>query len=205
MAGDVPQDADDAAGGQGCLRVVEFGRERDCEPPGHGDDTRTYGPFLDGLSLYFGFVNRGKESIVLDLKAGADRAVFLNMVRRADVLAENYRPGVMARLGFSYEELAKLNPRLVYASSSGFGQTGPLKASPAYDTIIQAMSGIMDMTGFPDGPPTRVGVSLIDSAVPSARGIEAHPLDTIEKMNGIVLAFFNAYLKGEGSFTATGE
>lgn len=132
------------------------------EAPGHGDDTRTYGPFLDGLSLYFGFVNRGKESIMLDLKAEADRAVFLNMVRRADVLAENFRPGVMARLGFSYEELAKLNPRLIYASSSGFGQTGPLKASPAYDTIIQAMSGIMDMTGFPDGPPTRVGTSLSD-------------------------------------------
>jgi CoA:oxalate CoA-transferase len=132
------------------------------EPPGHGDDTRTYGPFVQDQSLYFSFVNRGKESIVLNLKEAADRALFLNMVRQSDVLAENFRPGTMQRLGFSYEELAAINPRLVYASSSGFGQTGPLAAFPAYDTIVQAMSGIMSMTGFPDGPPTRVGTSLSD-------------------------------------------
>lgn len=132
------------------------------EPPGKGDDSRQYGPYVGETSLYFAFVNRGKESIVLDLKAEADRAIFLNMVRDADVLAENYRPGVMARLGFSYEELSALNPRLVYASSSGFGQTGPYALSPAYDTIVQAMSGVMSMTGFPDGPPTRVGTSLAD-------------------------------------------
>jgi CoA:oxalate CoA-transferase len=132
------------------------------ETPGHGDDTRTYGPYLHGKSLYFSFVNRGKESVVLNLKDDEDRAIFLNMVARADVLAENFRPGVMARLGLSYDELAKINPRLVYASSSGFGQTGPLALSPAYDTIIQAMSGIMSVTGFPGGPPTRVGTSLSD-------------------------------------------
>ena len=132
------------------------------ETPGHGDDTRTYGPYVDGQSLYFSFVNRGKESIVLDLKSSADRAIFLDMVRRADVLAENFKPGTMARLGFSYDDLKEINPRLVYASSSGFGQTGPLAAYPAYDTIIQAMSGIMSETGFPDGPPTRVGTSMSD-------------------------------------------
>jgi len=132
------------------------------EPPGHGDDTRTYGPFVKDQSLYFSFVNRGKESIVLDLKNDSDRAIFLNMVGHADVLAENFRPGTMKHLGFSYDELAKINPRLVYASSSGFGQTGPLSSYPAYDTIVQAMSGIMSMTGFPDGPPTRVGTSLSD-------------------------------------------
>jgi crotonobetainyl-CoA:carnitine CoA-transferase CaiB-like acyl-CoA transferase len=132
------------------------------ETPGHGDDTRTYGPYLHDKSLYFSFVNRGKESIVLNLKDDGDRAIFLNMVAQADVLAENFRPGVMARLGFSYDDLAKINPRLVYASSSGFGQTGPLANFPAYDTIIQAMSGIMSVTGFPDGAPTRVGTSLSD-------------------------------------------
>jgi len=132
------------------------------EPPGHGDDTRTYGPFVKDQSLYFSFVNRGKESITLNLKEDADRAIFLNMVRVADVVTENFRPGTMKRLGFSYEELSKINPRLIYASSSGFGQTGPLASYPAYDTIIQAMSGIMSMTGFPDGPPTRVGTSLSD-------------------------------------------
>ncbi len=132
------------------------------EPPGHGDDTRTYGPFVGDQSLYFSFVNRGKESVVLNLKDPADREIFLNMVRQADVLAENFRPGTMKHLGFSYEELAEINPRLIYASSSGFGQTGPLATFPAYDTIVQAMSGIMDETGFADGPPTRVGTSLSD-------------------------------------------
>jgi CoA:oxalate CoA-transferase len=132
------------------------------EPPGHGDDTRTYGPFVKGQSLYFSFVNRGKESIVLNLKKDDDRTVFLNMVRQADVLTENYRPGVMDRLGFSYQALSQLNPRLIYASSTGFGQTGPLRTFPAYDTIVQAMSGLMSVTGFPDGPATRVGTSVSD-------------------------------------------
>lgn len=132
------------------------------EPPEHGDDTRAYGPFLGETSLYFASVNRGKESIALNLKDDADRKIFRSMIRRAGVLAENFRPGVMARLGFSYAELAGINPRLIYASSSGFGHSGPLADFPAYDTIIQAMSGIMSMTGFPDGPPTRVGTSLAD-------------------------------------------
>jgi len=132
------------------------------EPPGHGDDTRTFGPFYKGQSLYFSFVNRGKESIVLNLKDDADRGVLIKMVSQADILTENFRPGVMDRLGFSYEELSKLNPRLIYASSTGFGQTGPLKTFPAYDTIVQGLSGLMSITGFPDGPPTRVGTSLSD-------------------------------------------
>jgi CoA:oxalate CoA-transferase len=132
------------------------------EPPGHGDDTRTYGPFYKDQSLYFSSVNRGKESVVLNLKTDEDRAVFLNMVRRADVLAENFRPGTMQRLGFSYDEIVKINPRIIYASSSGFGQNGPFADYPAYDTIVQAMSGLMSITGFPDGPPTRVGTSISD-------------------------------------------
>jgi CoA:oxalate CoA-transferase len=132
------------------------------EPPGHGDDTRTFGPFYKGQSLYFSFVNRGKESIILNLKESGDRDIFLNMVRDADILTENFRPGTMDRLGFSYEELAKINPRLIYASSTGFGQTGPLKTFPAYDTIVQGLSGLMSLTGFPDGPPTRVGTSVSD-------------------------------------------
>ena len=132
------------------------------ERPGHGDDTRTFGPFFMGQSLYFSFVNRGKESIALNLKAEADRAVFLNMVRQADILTENFRPGAMDRLGCSFGELSKINPRLIYASSTGFGQTGPLRTFPAYDTIVQGMSSLMSLTGFPDGPPTRVGTSVSD-------------------------------------------
>lgn len=133
------------------------------EPPG-GDDTRRNGPYVGETSLYFASVNRGKESIVLDLKAEADRAIFLNMVRQADVVTENFRPGVMDRLGFSYEVLSGINPRLIYAASSGFGHSGPMAHDPAYDTIIEGISGLMDCTGFPDGPPTRVGTSLSDIA-----------------------------------------
>jgi CoA:oxalate CoA-transferase len=132
------------------------------EPPPKGDDARSYGPFNKDQSIYFNFINRGKESIVLNLKEPKDRKIFLNMINHADVIVENFRPGVMTRLGFSYDELSKINPRIIYASSSGFGQTGPLASFPAYDTMIQAMSGLMSMTGFPDGPPTRVGTSLSD-------------------------------------------
>jgi crotonobetainyl-CoA:carnitine CoA-transferase CaiB-like acyl-CoA transferase len=118
-------------GGDQRVRTLSCAEHRaKIEPPGHGDDTRTFGPFYKGQSLYFSFVNRGKESIVLNLKDEADRTIFLNMVRQADILTENFRPGAMGRLGFSYEELFKLNPRLIYASSTGFGQTGPLKTFP---------------------------------------------------------------------------
>jgi CoA-transferase family III len=101
-------------------RVIKVG------PPGHGDDTRTYGPFVKGQSLYFSFINRGKESIVLNLREDHDRAIFRNMLKRADVVTENFRAGTMDRLGFSYAELSKDNPRLIYASSSGYGHTGPV-------------------------------------------------------------------------------
>ena len=100
------------------------------EQPGTGDDSRAYGPFVDGKSVYFNFVNRGKESIALSLKDDEDRALFLRMVQRADVVVENFRPGTMERLGFSYDALAKINPRLIYASCSGFGQTGPMSRRP---------------------------------------------------------------------------
>ncbi|RVR19098.1 CoA transferase, partial [Escherichia coli] len=106
--------------------------------------------------------NHVKESVVLDLKNDQDKSIFINMLKQADVLAENFRPGTMEKLGFSWETLQEINPRLIYASSSGFGHTGPLKDAPAYDTIIQAMSGIMMETGYPDAPPVRVGTSLAD-------------------------------------------
>ncbi|MBB2930682.1 CoA:oxalate CoA-transferase [Paraburkholderia silvatlantica] len=183
------------------------------EQPGHGDDTRLLGPFVDDQSLYFSFVNRGKESIVLDLKAEGDREIFLNMVRKADVLAENYRPGTMQRLGFSYEELSRINPRLIYASSSGFGQTGPMATYPAYDTIVQAMSGIIDATGFPDGPPTRVGTSLSDlcGGIFMFSGIASALYDREKTGKGahIDVAMFDATLAflehGFMSYVATGK
>jgi CoA:oxalate CoA-transferase len=131
------------------------------EPP-TGDDARHLGPFRDGESVYFAQLNRGKRSIVLDLKQPDDHATLLRLAARADVFVENFRPGVTQRLGIDHAALSAVNPRLVYASISGFGQTGPLREYPAYDLIVQAMSGLMAGTGTPDGPPTRVGESVGD-------------------------------------------
>lgn len=134
------------------------------ERPGCGDDSRGYGPFAHGESVYFARVNRGKESVALDLKDPEDLEVLLRLVDRADVLVENYRPGVMDRLGLGYDALAARNPRLVYASLSGFGQTGPWRGRPAYDAVVQGMSGLMAITGAPDGPPVKPGAPVSDLA-----------------------------------------
>ncbi|WP_369201582.1 CaiB/BaiF CoA transferase family protein [Streptomyces sp. PU-14G] len=131
------------------------------EPPG-GDDARRLGPFRDGESVYFAQLNRGKRSIVLDLKEPDGHAALLRLAAEADVLVENFRPGVTQRLGIDHGTLGTAHPRLVYASISGFGQTGPMRQYPAYDLIVQAMSGLMAATGTPDGPPTRVGESVGD-------------------------------------------
>ncbi|MBY0421475.1 MAG: CoA transferase, partial [Parvularculaceae bacterium] len=109
------------------------------EQPGHGDDTRAFPPFQNGESVYFASINRGKRSLALDLKNAADRATFEALLPRADVLLENFRPGTMERLGYGYEAVAALHPSVIYASISGFGQTGPYKDLPAYDLIVQAL------------------------------------------------------------------
>lgn len=132
------------------------------ERPDGGDDSRAIGPFKQGESAYFASINRGKQSIALDLKAAADRAIFAALLARADVLVENYRPGVMAKLGYGWEVLHARHPRLIYAAASGFGQTGPDAHKAAYDMVVQAMGGIMSVTGWPGGPPTRVGTSVGD-------------------------------------------
>jgi CoA:oxalate CoA-transferase len=134
------------------------------ERPGRGDDAREIGPFVKGRSAYFLSLNRGKQSIALDLSDEADRAVFERLLGRADVLVENFRPGALARLGYGWEVLHARHPRLVYAAASGFGQTGPYAPRAAYDLIAQAMGGIMSITGEPGGPPTRVGTSIGDIA-----------------------------------------
>lgn len=132
------------------------------ERPEGGDDSRSYGPFVDGRSLYFARVNRGKESIALSLKDPADLAVARDLVQRADVVVENFRPGVMARLGLGPEQALELNPRLVYCSISGFGHSGPWSSRPAYDAVVQGMSGIMAITGPADGPPVKPGSPVAD-------------------------------------------
>jgi CoA:oxalate CoA-transferase len=132
------------------------------EHPRGGDDSRYIGPFVNGISAYFASLNRGKESRTLDLKAPPDRDAFEALLAGADVLVENFRPGTMERLGFGWDDVHARYPSLIYAAVSGFGHTGPLSSRPAYDMVVQAMGGVMSITGQPDGPPTRVGTSIGD-------------------------------------------
>ena len=153
--------------GPTCTRMLADAGARiiKIERPKTGDDTRQMGPFAtDGTSEYYRFANLGKESIALDLKNPDDLALVRSMIARADVVVENFRPGVMAKLGLDPAKLLELHPRLVVCSISGFGQYGPMHRQAAYDTVIQAVSGIMDATGWPDGPATRVGTSISDIA-----------------------------------------
>ena len=145
------------------MMLAELGaRVIKVENPECGDDSRHFNPFFGDQSAYFLSLNRGKESIALDLKAPADREVFFALVRRADVLVENFRPGTLDRLGLGLEQLREVNPRLIYAAVSGFGHTGPWSHKPAYDMIVQALSGMMSVTGHPGGPPTKAGTSIGD-------------------------------------------
>jgi len=135
------------------------------ERPGTGDPARGNGPFLgdgDAFSTYFMSINRGKRSICLDLTTSKGKAIFVELAKNSDVLMENFRPGAMKRLGLAYEDLKMINPRLVYVSVSGFGQTGPYAGRPALDVIVQGMGGIMSITGEPDRGPVRVGASVGD-------------------------------------------
>ena len=132
------------------------------EPPG-GEMARAVAPhFVKGESAYYLAVNRNKESLAIDLKTARGRAIMLDLVRRADIVLENFRPGVAARLGFDYEALKAVNPKIVVCAISGFGQTGPYRDRPAFDIIVQAMSGGMSMTGELGGRPVRAGIPLAD-------------------------------------------
>lgn len=151
------------AGPAASLALADLGAEViKIEPPGSGDETRTFPPHRDGESHYFLSVNRGKKSIVIDLKTEAGVALARNLAAKCDVLIENYRPGVMDRLGLGYEALSKLNPRLIYCAISGFGMTGPLRDRPSFDIVLQAMSGVLSVNGEPGGLPTKLGIPLGD-------------------------------------------
>ena len=132
------------------------------EEPKHGDDSRAWAPFIEGTGSFFLALNRSKKSVALDLKSPDGADALRRLIETADVLIENFRPGSLAELGFDYQTTAKLNPRLIYCSISGYGQTGPAAPLPGYDAVIQGEAGIMDMTGFPDSSPTRVGVAITD-------------------------------------------
>lgn len=159
------------------------------EPPPLGDDSRQWGPpFIGGISTYFLSINRNKKSLGLNLKTEEGRRILWKLIERADVLIENFRPGVLEKLGFGYEAVSKVNGRVVYCSISGFGQTGPYRDRPGYDVIAQGESGVMDLTGFPDGPPVKLGASLADIVT----GLYA--------FQGILLALLARHRTGTGQF-----
>jgi crotonobetainyl-CoA:carnitine CoA-transferase CaiB-like acyl-CoA transferase len=157
------------------------------ERPGDGDETRAWGPpFVGGESAYFLGTNRNKESIAIDFKRPEGRGIVDRLLDRADVVVENFRPGTLTRLGLDYVSLKDARPRLIYASISGFGQTGPRRFEAGYDAAVQAEGGLMSITGDPDGPPFRVGVAIADLV---AGMLAAH---------GIVLALYARERTGRG-------
>jgi len=157
------------------------------EEPARGDDTRGWGPpFVNGESVYFLSVNRGKRGVAVDVKDPRGRDLVWRLIDRGDVLIENFRPGTLDRLGFSYEAVHARNPRLVYASVSGYGPDGPWGGRPGYDAVIQGEGGLMSLTGFPEGPPTRVGASIADV------------LAGMTAFQAIVLALLRRTRTGEG-------
>jgi formyl-CoA transferase len=175
------------AGPYASLLLADMGAEViKVEEPGKGDDTRAWPPFAGGEATYFMSVNRGKKSLTLDLKAEGGKRILRQLLEGADVLLENFRPGTLARLGFGHEAVRAWGPRLVYCSISGFGESGPEASRPGYDLIVQGESGLMDLTGFPDGPPVKVGNSIADLC---AGTMAAH---------GIVLALFARERTGVG-------
>jgi crotonobetainyl-CoA:carnitine CoA-transferase CaiB-like acyl-CoA transferase len=151
------------AGPAASLALADLGAEvLKLEPPGSGDETRLFPPFREEVSHYFLSVNRGKKSIVVDLKTEAGVALAKDLAAHCDVLIENYRPGVMERLGLGYEALSAINPRLIYCAISGFGMTGPLRDRPSFDIVLQALSGALSVNGEPGRPPTKLGIPLGD-------------------------------------------
>jgi crotonobetainyl-CoA:carnitine CoA-transferase CaiB-like acyl-CoA transferase len=134
------------------------------EPPGQGELARQAQPQVNGQSLYSFVVNRNKQSLTLDLRSEAGRSVLRQLISKADVLVENFRPGTMEDIGFDWEEVHRLNPRLVMTRISGFGQDGPMAQRQCFDGVAQAMSGLMDLTGPPDGPPVMMGAFICDYA-----------------------------------------
>ena len=159
------------------------------EAPEVGDDSRKFGPFVNDYSAYFMSLNRGKESIALNLKNEDDKKIFDKILSKADILVENFKPGTLERWGFGWKEINKKYPKLIYASASGFGQTGPLKELPAYDMVVQGMGGLMSVTGQPNSEPTRVGTSIgdITAGLFTAIGINAALYDRQKTGKGMFI------------------
>ena len=158
------------------------------EDPRHGDDTREWAPFVAGWSTYFLGINRNKKSVAVDLKSVDGAALLADLIRTADVLVENFRPGTLERLGFGPDQARALNDRLIYCSISGYGASGPRSDLPGYDLVIQGESGLMDVTGFPATGPTKVGVAITDC------------LAALYAVQGILLAHISRAATGKGQF-----
>lgn len=148
------------------MLLAELGAEIiKVESPETGDDSRAYGPFKNNKSMYFVSINRGKKSISVNLKTEKGKQIIKELIPKFDIIIENFKPGTMEKLGLGYDEIKHINPKIIYAASSGFGHTGPDSKKPAYDILVQAMGGIMSITGWPQTPPTRVGMSVGDITV----------------------------------------
>ena len=162
------------------------------EKPNGGDDNRRMGPpFIKDWSAGFLAVNRNKRSLALDLREEKGRAVFRRLAQQADVVVENFRPGVMERLGLGYEELKTVNPRLVYCTISGFGSTGPARNRGGFDLVAQGVSGLMSITGHPNSPPAKIGVPVTDLTA------------GLFGANGIMAAYIHALKTGQGQMVDT--
>ena len=159
------------------------------EAPEIGDDSRRFGPFVKDYSAYFMSLNRGKESIALNLKNENDKKIFEKILSKADILVENFKPGTLEKWGYGWNQINKKFPKLIYASASGFGQTGPLRELPAYDMVVQGMGGLMSVTGQPDSEPTRVGTSIgdITAGLFTAIGINAALYDRQKTGKGMYI------------------
>ena len=159
------------------------------EAPEIGDDSRKFGPFIKDYSAYFMSLNRGKESIALNLKNSDDKKIFDKILSKADILVENFKPGTLEKWGYGWKDINKKYPKLIYASASGFGQTGPLKELPAYDMVVQGMGGLMSVTGQPNSEPTRVGTSIgdITAGLFTAIGINAALYDRQKTGRGMFI------------------
>ncbi len=176
------------AGPYATMKLADMGAEvTKVEIPLTGDDTRKWGPpFANGEATYFLAVNRNKRSMTLNLKHPRAREVLERLIKRSDVLVENFRPGTLAELGFPWEKIHALNPKIVYAAISGYGQEGEFRDKASYDVIVQGECGVMDLTGATDGPPTKVGLSIADQIA----GMLA--------VEGVLLALFRREKTGEG-------
>lgn len=171
------------------MQLADFGaRVIKIERRGIGDQSREWTPFKDGNSGYYAAINRNKESLSIDINTEEGKEIIKRMVKDADIVVENFKVGTLDKMGLGYNDLKKINPEIIFGSISGFGQSGPLKNLAAYDNVVQSMSGVMEMTGFPDGVPTRIGPAIGDNFTGLTMAL------------AILMAYYNKLNTGKGQY-----